>query len=401
MDIRDALANHPNDILGAVQCMMDGNPQWEDDPAMLALLSSYVTDKISEGAQPLSALRWLDGELTLGSGRHLLSRTYLRHLAAYSYNDYLVRTGNRTDLLRIMVDSGGTPIVDAVPCSPERHYESYETEVRSGGGALFGFGIPALDAAYGYLAPGEVLALVGAPGSFKTSLALSAVDDALKDEGRTVMFMSLDMPAEKITARRLMRELLCSEQSLSSMVRMDDPALAAARERLARRDAERLTIVGSRRDGPYSWKNVEEMAAQKGPDLLIIDYLTRIGNYSSELSCVRDLMPKVGKFASEFGIATILLSQMSRTSRADQRDKSGGHAAGGHYVEDAVDIEIELQLCRHDDKQDIVATVAKTRKCESGKSFFLMLKGAQLAFDSEARPAERTRRPVNIFEGKI
>ena len=38
----------------------------------------------------------------------------------------------------------------------------------------------------------------------------------------------------------------------------------------------------------------------------------------------------------------MMLSQMGRSSRAAQKGGSGGHAAGGHYVEDAADVEIEL-----------------------------------------------------------
>lgn len=402
IDIREAYQKYPNDTLGALQYIIKDNPDWEQDELVADMLASEVTEMIKAGALPQDAMRALDNKLTLTNGKHLLSRANKRKLASRAYSDVVTSSGLNTGQLRFTdYDRKGTPIIASVTCTPEGHYEAYEADVMSAGGALFGFGIPALDSAFGYLAPGELMALVGAPGSFKTSLALSAAEDALKDASKSVMLFSLDMPPERIMARRLMRELGCSEQQLDALVRMRDEELSAARGRMLYRDAERFTIVGGRREGPYSWKQIEELTLQKGPDLLIIDYLTRIGCYNSELSCVRDLMPKISKFAADYSIATILLSQMSRTSRADQRDKSGGHAAGGHYVEDVVDVEIELQVCRHDDNQDIVATVAKTRKCASGKSFFLTLKGAQLSFDLDARQAERRERPKNIFEGKL
>ena len=72
--------------------------------------------------------------------------------------------------------------------------------------------------------------------------------------------------------------------------------------------------------------------------------------------------------------------------------------AGGHYVEDAVDVEIELLKDESPDgKSAIVATVTKTRKNQSGKSFALNLKTRSLSFGSMADQVTRSKPAVSVF----
>lgn len=263
----------------------------------------------------------------------------------------------------------------------------------------YGFGIYEFDRAFGGLYPGETLALVGAPGSMKTSLALNAVDNYLHNFDRSVLFFSLDMPAKTIAARRLMRELDAFQGEIYAMLKDGDPKVKNAVERMQANDRGRYKLIGRKRGGErYSWDEIRNIIVQVAPELVIIDYLTCIGDYATELAAVKDLMPKICGAAEDFGISFILLSQMGRSSRTAQSVSSGGHAAGGHHVEDSVDVEIELLKQMDDDSSSFIATVTKTRKTASGRSFQLNYAPRTMEFLNSCTEVRRAVKPRQVFE---
>lgn len=288
-----------------------------------------------------------------------------------------------------------------VEADPDEHIESFASEVRGWSNPDgLGFGIYELDRAFGGLYPKETMAVVGAPGSMKTSLALNAVGDYLSNNAGRVLFFSLDMPAGKVAVRWLMREVGRSEQEIYQAWKGQDPALKEARRRLKELQQGRFRLVGKLGGGKrYSWDDLRNMTVQVGPELVVIDYLTCIGTYKTEMDAVRDLMPKICGMAEDFGLSVILLSQMGRSSRAAQSTSSGGHAAGGHFVEDAVDVEIELlKQIDEDNRSNFVATVTKTRKAASGRSFRLEYTPATMEFKTVCSEVVRSQKPKKIFE---
>lgn len=290
---------------------------------------------------------------------------------------------------------------ERIEAAPDGHIEAFADEVRGWKNLDgLGFGIYELDRAYGGLYPKETMALVGAPGSMKTSLALNAVNHYLSNNEGRVLFFSLDMPAGKVAVRWYMRELDRSEPEVYHMWQSHDPEFEEAKKRLNAWERGRFRLVGKPKGGRhYSWDNLRNIVIQTGPELVIIDYLTCIGDYKSELEAVRDLMPKICSLAEDFGLAVILLSQMGRGSRAAQKMSSGGHAAGGHYVEDAVDVEIEL-LKQLDEagKTNFIASVTKTRKAAAGRSFRLDFTPWTMEFRSTCTEVHRSAKPQKIFE---
>lgn len=374
---------------------------WEEqaDFMLAALVQGYVAeDKLNPSQAAAKLLR----DLTEKDGSAIVSKAQIRRAVAQGFRDYKeLCSPGEGDKVRVVTADRDNLIIDAIPTTPEEHMSRLVTEVENWENLDgYGFGIWELDRAFGGLYPSETLALVGAPGSMKTALALNAVDDFLQknSEGK-VLFFSLDMPAIKVHTRRLMREMDCFESDLYGMIKRKDPAVREAQLRMTQRDGGRFHLVGKPRGGrPYSWGQISEIIVQLAPDMVIIDYLTLIGTYRSDLECVSDLMPKVKSIADDLGIAMILLSQMGRLSRAAQKTGSGGHAAGGHHVEDAVDAEIELLKDENTDgKSAIVATVTKTRKNQSGKSFALDLKVRSLSFGSTAETVTRSKPAVSVF----
>lgn len=290
---------------------------------------------------------------------------------------------------------------ERIEAAPEGHINAFAEEVRGWKNLDgMGFGIYELDRAYGGLYPKETLALVGAPGSMKTSLALNAVNNYLSSNEGRVLFFSLDMPAGKVAARWYMRELDRSEPEVYNMWQSHDPEFEEAKQRLNSWSRGRFRLIGKPNGGKhYSWENLRDAVVQTGPELVIIDYLTCIGEYLSELEAVRDLMPKICGMAEDFGLAVILLSQMGRGSRAAQKVSSGGHAAGGHYVEDAVDVEIELlKQLGEAGKSNFIASVTKTRKVAAGRSFRLEYTPWTMEFRPTCTEVSRTQKPQKIFE---
>lgn len=366
--------------------------------SIMDIITSRISYLITKGCPPDKAVSITVSECTDPNGNIYITKGQVRTAASEALN--LIKGLMRDDFDGKVVITQDLSMT-IIPTEDDEHISVLKSEVESWENLEgMGFGIYELDLAYGGLYPGETMAVVGAPGSMKTSLALNAVDDYLSRYKSKVLFFSLDMPARTIQARRLMREMDCFQYELYEAIKRRDPAVEDARQRILERDNGRFKLIGKPKGGKhYSWENIRDMTIQVAPELVIIDYLTLIGQYRSELEAVYDLIPKIKGMADDFGIAVILLSQMGRGSRAAQKTASGGHAAGGHYVEDAVDIEIELLKEETEDEQTaIVATVTKTRKNQSGGNFRLGFIPRTLAFKSTASRVARAKAPTKIFD---
>lgn len=375
----------------------DMGDEWEE--MFAPYLSACAEDTLRMGGSLSLTLGTLARLCTDDTGKLLVPKRLLKRAAAEGFADFKrKRLPDRANGVSLFSAERG---VVWVPSTTEEHSERLISEVENWGSLDgYGFGITELDWAFGGLYPSEILALVGAPGSMKTTLALNAVDDFLeKNSDGRLLFFSLDMPAQTIVARRLMRLMNCFQSELYQKIKHGDESVKTALKELRDSDGGRFRLIGKPRGGgSYSWEQVAEIAAQTAPDLIIVDYLTLIGAYRSELEAVYDLVPKIKSLAEDLGVAVILLSQMGRSSRAAQKNSSGGHAAGGHYVEDAADVEIELLKEEAEDgRTAIVATVTKTRKAASGKSFALEFNARRLSFGCKAERVSRVKPTANVF----
>ncbi|OUO91842.1 DnaB-like helicase C-terminal domain-containing protein [Cloacibacillus sp. An23] len=376
----------------------DSPDDWED--GVIQLLAVEAEDVITRGMNPMSVGKHLAKLCSDGGGNVLVSGAVIRRAVAEGFRSLKAsRFPSHGDDVMLSSESDG---ISLVPSTSGQHLAKLTSEVAEWKNLEgYGFGVVELDRAYGGLYPGEMMALVGAPGSMKTSLALNAVDDFMYQMplDSRLLFFSLDMPPQTVIARRLMREMNCFQSELYRMVHDKHPAVKEAYGRILERDAGRFRLIGRPRGGePYSWDQAANIIIQVAPDLVIIDYLTLIGKYRSELEAVYDLVPKIVSLKEDLGIAVILLSQMGRSSKAAQKSGSGGHAAGGHYVEDAADVEIELLKDESEGGETaIVATVTKTRKNASGKSFRLDLNARSLSFGGTAERVKRLKQAASVF----
>ena len=363
----------------------------------LLLASKIAKLMVNPGYSPDKATSAAMKDFTSPDGKVLVSKAQVRKAAAEAMN--LVKTMMDSDYDGKIVLSEDQSVA-VVPSDSADHMRILRAEVESWDSMEgMGFGIYDLDRAFGGLYPGEVMAIVGAPGSMKTSLALNAVDDYLDRYNERCLFFSLDMPARTIQARRMVRVMNCFQSELYEMIKNKDPRVEDAQKKIIASDRGRFKLIGKPKGGRhYSWDQIRDITIQVAPELLIIDYLTLIGSYPNELEAVYDLIPKIKGLADDFGIAVMMLSQMGRSSRAAQKGGSGGHAAGGHYVEDAADVEIELLKEDTDDYTPaIVATVTKTRKSASGGNYALGFIPRTLSFKATTTKVERAKAPTKIF----
>lgn len=363
----------------------------------LLLASKIAKLMVNPGYAPDKATSAAMKDFTSPDGKVLVSKAQVRKAAAEAMN--LVKTMMDVDYDGKIVLSEDQSVA-VVPSDSADHMRILRAEVESWDSMEgMGFGIYDLDRAFGGLYPGEVMAIVGAPGSMKTSLALNAVDDYLERYNERCLFFSLDMPARTIQARRMIRVMNCFQSELYEMIKNKDPRVEEAQRKIIASDRGRFKLIGKPKGGRhYSWDQIRDITIQVAPELLIIDYLTLIGSYRNELEAVYDLIPKIKGLADDFGIAVMMLSQMGRSSRAAQKVGSGGHAAGGHYVEDAADVEIELLKEDTDDYTPaIVATVTKTRKSAAGGNYALGFIPRTLSFKSTTTKVERAKAPTKIF----
>lgn len=239
----------------------------------------------------------------------------------------------------------------------------------------FVFGIQNLDQVTGGILPGEMLALTGAQGSMKTSLALKAVQIALENNKR-VAFFSLDMSPQEIEERRLMHRLRCSQYELHQKIREDADSIYAVADEMRAETVDRFMLEGN--DGQRKWtcKEMLEVCWLHRSQLLVIDYVTNLRESNeSDLNCVERVIPMLKNTAQKESMAMILLNQMGRASKKEQAAGiMGGHGKGGGVIEESVHTEIELikdYPLPGEEKDRIVATVTKNRRGPTRRSFDL------------------------------
>ncbi len=280
----------------------------------------------------------------------------------------------------------------------------------------FGFGIDELDNSFGRLLPGELLVLVGAQGSMKTSLMLSGVEHYLQNNPNgTAMLFSLDMAPEVVAERLLQREMYMTAERVRWHARRETEQFKDAVTRMRRKFSDRLLIYGSEPPGSQLLGKCERMTIEDVrreveaymPSLVAIDYLTLLRKpRQSDLDCVNEAMPTLKEMAQRYGIMFLLLSQMGRASKQLQASGSAlvGSAKGGGIVEELSGAQIDLFKDAPIEPYGaprIIATVSKTRRGVAGRSFELAYDGEPMSFTGRAKPVRREREQKPIFKSGL
>lgn len=348
-------------------------------------------------------IQYLISDCKPSDGRKGVPISVVRRAVAVAWRQ-MTKQGDEYDAFEMSAEissDGGAFSRKKIELNPEEHERDLVSEVDSwSDNPRLGFGIEALDNAYGGFYPGEVMGLVGAPGSMKTSLAINMVYNALENTDGRVVFMSLDMAPRAIRMRMLQRELNVSKWELINMIKKSHPAIETARNSLRSKCEGRFGLAGQRGDGKdITWENIHDIIVQTAPDLVIIDYLQLIAKYRNDTDLLFNVLPKITSTAGTYGTRFLLLSQMGRAGRADQKNGLGDHAAGGYYFTARLDVEIELCVERDTmGEAHIIAGVTKTRNGAAGKMFDLDYSPITLAFTGRCRATARSKKDKAKFE---
>ncbi len=291
------------------------------------------------------------------------------------------------------------------PNSFDSAFKQTESSWRSQG-QLFCFGIDELDNAMGGgVYEGQMLSVIGNPGSMKTSLLLNGLQRWVGDGGNGAVLFSLDMGRVPIMERLLAREMGCSPAKVKELGKIGAPEYARARESLTNFYDGRLTVLENDLNLRWTVEKIKEYAERNVPKVVCIDYLTLLKEgEQSDFDIANHATEELLRLAKTYGFALVVLSQMSMESqRLQAQGGMGGSARGGGYVNERADIEIELFKDTGDDENghdlgaEIIATIKKTRKNGANGSFRLDYIGEQMRFKSTAAKVSRVKRKKKIF----
>ncbi|ADE57074.1 DnaB domain protein helicase domain protein [Aminobacterium colombiense DSM 12261] len=367
------------------------NEVFKDDPAtkqemVITLLCDMGESLFQKGADPLDILPMVQEQA--------------EHYKRLKYIDPV-----NPELLANRLGERLTELYSKVKPLPEgdplRIFSRVENDVKSwNDDYTFRLGIRRLDTAFDGVYPGEMLNLAGAQGSLKTSLALhGAVNFLQGNPERRVLFFSLDMSKEETTQRLFMRELEVSTNALHGLIKVNSPRIREAREGM-KKHLNRLEVVGEESGQRWTIDRLEKHVALRIPSLVVIDYLTLLKRPGqSDLEAVEEVMPRLKTLTQRLKIRTLILSQLGRASKLDQRKgATGGHAKGGGIVEELVHSEIEIQKDGLDKNGQprLIATITKARHGTKG-SFELEYIGHCMKFTGKSRRVEYATEQKQIF----
>lgn len=326
-----------------------------------------------------------------------VSDVEIRRIAARMFRKYI--EDKRPFTARWEGDGLGRTDV-AAELSNLESWVAYRTE-------QFHFGIGALDGAIGGgVMKGQMMSIIGNPGSMKTSLLLNGIEQWVKESEEPVVFFSIDMAKVDIFERLMLRELQCGPNVLRDHMAMRSIEYMAAKESLGKKyGGGRLTVLDNSTGPKWTIDKIVEYVEMNAPGLVCIDFLTQLKKpKQSDFDVANEAAPILKDLAHTYGCAIVVLSQMSQASRLLQAAGGmGGTGKGGPVIEENADIEIELFRDVplnpiFDNSPRIVATIKKTRRGIAGSSFLLSYAGPSMCFTGGARRAKRQREVKALFE---
>lgn len=219
-------------------------------------------------------------------------------------------------------------------------------EAASKGSAVTGLptGFTEFDKMTAGLHPGQLIIVGGRPAMGKTSLVVSAAQNAALQSKAVVMIFSLEMSKEELVMRMLSSQSRIDSKRLrlGRLVDRDWPRLATAADQLSKAkifidDSGALTVMDMRA------RSRRLMAQEKKIDLIVVDYIQLMqgskssrgdGSREKEIS---EISRNLKSLAKELKVPIIGLSQLSRAleSRPDKRPMLSDLRESGAIEQDA------------------------------------------------------------------
>jgi replicative DNA helicase len=194
------------------------------------------------------------------------------------------------------------------------------------------------------LHPGQLIVIGGRPAMGKTSLVVSAAQNAAMQSRAVVMIFSLEMSKEELVMRMLSSQSRIDSKRLrlGRLVDRDWPRLAQAADQLSKAkifvdDSGDLTVMDMRA------RCRRLQAQEKKLDLIVVDYLQlmkgtkasqSMGSREKEIS---EISRNLKSLAKELRVPIVALSQLSRAleARPDKRPMLSDLRESGAIEQDA------------------------------------------------------------------
>ena len=231
-------------------------------------------------------------------------------------------------------------------------------------------GIVELDGCLGGLFAGHLTVVAARPGLGKTSLAMQAAMHNA-DKGRSVLFFSLEMPADELMVRIVSGLSIVPSKTIrrGNVERDERAALEAAKSRIQ-------TIPLSINDRSNS--TIEDIRGESrahhvanGLDLIIIDYISLIAPSDKRMpryEQVAEISRSLKSLAKELKVPVIALQQLNREAHGKKPELS--HLRESGSIEQDADAVVLLHMDKKEMKNGCVPTllfVAKNRHGETGR----------------------------------
>ena len=202
----------------------------------------------------------------------------------------------------------------------DQYYERIE-EIQRDQEAMVGVGsgFKDLDRTLGGMQPSDLVIVAGRPGMGKTSWLTSVASNVAMTAGKTVALFSLEMSGDQMVQR-----LISAETGISThKLRVGDISFAETEmimRAIGRLAPMNLYIDDTPGISPFELRTkVRRLAAERGVDLVIVDYLQLMQGKSDSESRqqeISDISRSLKSLAKELNVPVIALSQLSRAVEA-------------------------------------------------------------------------------------
>ncbi len=183
-----------------------------------------------------------------------------------------------------------------------------------------GTGLRALDDIIGGFMPGEVTILAARPSVGKTALAMQ-VCDSIAREGKSVLFVSLEMRSDELASRVMAAEANVNGHHIRLGACSQDE-LGRLRQASESMEGRPLWIFDPPAAGLKPIRAAIKLASWKGQlSLVCIDYLQLIRHADprkQRYEQVSEISAGLKKIAREFKVPLLVLCQLSREAESDK-----------------------------------------------------------------------------------
>lgn len=215
------------------------------------------------------------------------------------------------------------------------------------------------------------MTIIGArPSNCKSILAIQLALD-MANQGKSVLFMSLEMPGERIVER-----MFCNEHKISNIDlakgMLGKNASYAHRYDMFMEKLEAMDLVISDMIGrDVTDIGYIETLFKKAPDVIIIDHLNEIRGGDNKVTALEEYLDTLRAYAIRKNIALVVCCQVNRSSRTDGEKRPQLHQLkGAGCIEEKADVVLLLHypyLYDDNERQDqLEVHVAKNRNGMTG-----------------------------------